>query len=112
MKWETKGNLRRLALVRTPWFRVFIHHIPHGDHDRVMHNHPWRWAWSLIIAGGYTEVRRDPSYVHQKWVSYNRWSVVRWTLHTYHRILAVDPGTYTLFIAGPRTGLGWKFEGQ
>lgn len=110
MNWEIKGNLRRLALIRTPWFRVFIHHIPSGDHDRYMHTHPWRWAVSLILRGGYTEIRRSPGSVCQQWRSHPRWAIVSWCERTTHRILSVDPGTYTLFIAGPRTGKGWGFE--
>lgn len=109
-RWSQKGNLLRFPLIRTPWFRIFLHRIPRGDFDRYMHNHPWVWCMSLILRGGFTEIRRSPGSVCQQWISYSRWSVVRWSKDTFHRILAVDPGTLTLFIAGPRTGKGWGFD--
>lgn len=36
-------------------FTLFLHHFRRGDQDRDLHNHPWAWAVSLMLAGGYYE---------------------------------------------------------
>jgi hypothetical protein len=37
---------------------VYIHRIHGSDGGEALHNHPWDWAVSLILAGGYSEERR------------------------------------------------------
>lgn len=96
--------------------RLFLHRIHRKDFDRDVHDHPWPWALSLILRGGYEELRVEPGEPTKEWEPYqvipgrqNRWTfqVVRrlnWIgPNTYHRILAVQPNTWTLFIAGPRS---------
>ena len=46
--------LKRLYIIETPWFGVFLHAIHRPDHDRVLHDHPWPFA-SLVLRGGYAE---------------------------------------------------------
>ncbi len=46
--------LKRLRLLQTPWFGVFVHAILEPDRDRHPHDHPWTFR-SLILRGGYTE---------------------------------------------------------
>ena len=40
-------------------FGVYLHYFYRGDEDRELHNHPWKSAVSFILAGGYSEERRD-----------------------------------------------------
>lgn len=55
--------LSRLLLprVRIPFtsfsFRPMLHQFHRPDDDREMHNHPWAWSASVILAGSYDEVR-------------------------------------------------------
>lgn len=45
---------------RVPWIggtQVYLHRFLASDPDRGLHNHPWRWARSLILCGGYWEER-------------------------------------------------------
>lgn len=38
--------------------RYYLHEFVAGDPDRGLHNHPWKGAWSIILAGWYLEARR------------------------------------------------------
>ena len=97
------------------WYLQRIHR---PDADRRMHNHPWRWASSRILRGGYVEAREvrrlafDTSSYHtlrhkpgSRVVLYSHASV-----NDYHRIQHVEPNTWTLFHAGPKHGEGWGFK--
>lgn len=37
---------------------VFLHHFLDSDQEEELHNHPWNFAVSLILVGGYVEERR------------------------------------------------------
>lgn len=95
--------LRRIYLL--PF--VYLHLIAQADADRHLHNHPWKWARSLILTGGYLEQRgASGSRFFGHWR--RPWSWVRLNGNTYHRIALVERNTWTLFIAGPRVK-SWGF---
>jgi hypothetical protein len=98
--------LTRYHLIRTPFFRVFLHRIHRADKDRCPHNHPWPKAFAFVLRGGYQErvttldgdVRVSELHTHLA-------GSVSWRAFlpgAYHRIIDVLPGTWTLFLAGPR----------
>ena len=63
-KWiHLKGQLylERYSLYEGPRGCVFLHRFHRPDDDRGPHNHPWRWAASLILTGGYLESRVESS---------------------------------------------------
>ena len=91
--------LRRIYLTRN----VYLHHIAQADDDRALHNHPWEYATTRILTGGYLE-QRTPRF--PAWRAPG--DVVRLTRNTYHRIALVKPRTWTLFVAGPRVA-SWGF---
>ena len=85
--------------------RFRINHIKSADTDLpYCHNHPWEFCWGLILNGGYTHEcfdvadgkagpARSETYAPGQ---------VNFMLHSkYHRILEVQPDTYTLFFWGP-----------
>src|SRR5271170_2836454 len=37
---------------------VYLHKFHRGDSDEALHNHPWLWSRSFVLAGGYIEERR------------------------------------------------------
>lgn len=91
---------------------VFVHEFRRGDSDREYHNHPWHLSFSLILAGGYTEERlvvRDGDYrVERRTFRPGMINVIRNT--DFHRVSLLDgKTTWTLFIAGKRTGEEWGF---
>lgn len=116
--------MRRYYLRGTPGGdgpSVRLQHILRADPDRGLHDHPWLWAYSRILRGGYTEVRQA-CY----WPRY--WDEARGLRRTrdlgpgdrntllggqhyadYHRIMAVRPGgAWTLFRTSERHGRGWR----
>lgn len=102
---EGQVTIRRWYLTPGSWpVRAFIHKIFRRDPDPV-HNHPWRWAISVVLRGFYVEIlngerkRRFAPSIHF------------YTHNDFHRIVGVDPvrGCWTLFIVGPKTGQ-WEFE--
>lgn len=97
----TRVHLRRLRIVQTPWFAVYIHWIYLPDTDRDPHDHPWPFA-SWIIRGGYTErvfTTRDSAIRHRR----GRWSVHRLTTRVAHQIDVLDSATTTLVLVGRRS---------
>ncbi|MGN6103684.1 MAG: hypothetical protein ACTHU0_01140, partial [Kofleriaceae bacterium] len=63
---ETDGDpyLTRVLLprIRIPGvcdFRPMLHRFHRPDVDQHLHNHPWKWAVSLILSGSYVEERFD-----------------------------------------------------
>jgi hypothetical protein len=45
----------RYKVFRTPFFKIFLHHILRSDEDEEMHDHPWNFV-SFILWSGYYEV--------------------------------------------------------
>lgn len=106
--WVPKGPIQRLYLFR--WesvMSIYIHRIPRPDVDRDLHNHPWKWAKSFVLRGGYKEQRLTRTgRIISKWVMAGDSN--RLDDNTYHRIDIILPDTLTLFIAGPRNK-SWGF---
>lgn len=98
---------------------VYLHYFFRGDLDRELHNHPWEWAVSVILSGGYTEERYDgpldliePRRVRARALRPGSVNVIRHD--TYHRVQMLNgTPTWSLFIAGPRVaktrGEDWGF---
>jgi hypothetical protein len=110
------GNPRKEAIFPTG-VGVYLHRFHRSDSDGALHNHPWRWSRALILAGGYSEERRE-------WRSTDDFGrvgdfrVVRherrpgaW-LHIdaddYHRVDLLESDSWSLFIAGPKVA-SWGF---
>lgn len=110
------------------WFGIFVHHIAGPDPGLDLHDHPWPFA-SLILRGGYTEEALDardaPAWarsaetlavmfpedpprargIRRRW---GRGSFHRMPLTIAHRIVDVEPGTWTLVLRG-RKSRSWGF---
>lgn len=95
-------------------FGVYLHCFHRSDEDRELHNHPWRFAISLILSGGYMEERK----IDRPWPVNTRFKVFRPGMinlissNTFHRVDLLktrnpEP-TWTLFIVGPKFK-GWGF---
>ena len=93
--------------------RFFIHRFMDSDPDRGVHDHPWKWAVSLILAGGYNEIIMEVEenfwYVYERTKSAPALNFISGDVH--HRILLDKKKrgkTWTLFMHGPRDK-GWGF---
>lgn len=75
--------------------RVQIHHFVRSDPDGL-HDHPWGWACSLILAGPYLEQRRDRDRARRSGTAYLL------NGDTFHRVVLIDGrDVWTLFVHGP-----------
>lgn len=88
---------------------VYLHHFRAPDKAPHLHSHPWPWARSLILNGGYLERRMMATGMGSAWLAAG--TEVDLTSDTYHSIdaLAPDTETWSLFVTagGPRTPWGF-----
>jgi hypothetical protein len=103
-------------LFETSWLSARLHLIATPDYDRHLHDHPWVF-WSLVLSGGYVEERPisvEPCFQvcaparglvweddqREKTRARARWAGALCFRRATdrHRITAVMPGTYTLFV--------------
>lgn len=96
------GYIRRLHLIKTPWFAVCLHWLLTPDPEPYLHDHPVTFL-SIILRGWYLE-RRDSWTTLQLNCWYN---FIRATDR--HSICKVAPHTLTLCFMGPKTR-EWGFH--
>lgn len=85
-------------------WRLYLHEFHKSDSPEALHNHPWRWALSLVLKNGYLEEREDRPLT---WRGPGKFNFLRHD--TFHRVvLGDDYPAYTLFLVGPRIQ-GWGF---
>lgn len=90
--------LERYFVARAFGVTVYLHRFVGDDPDRGLHDHPWSWALSLILAGYYYEERRGYGGVTLR--------PVRWVNllagDSFHRVLlpAGKREAWTLFVHG------------
>lgn len=114
---DGKPYLERYYVCTLPFgHRIFIHRFVASDPDRGLHDHPWKWALSFIMLGGYTELnllkRADGTEV----VTEVERKPGRFNLifgKDFHRVLVAHKAekataVWTLFLHGPRSK-GWGF---
>jgi hypothetical protein len=79
---------------------LLLHRFVASDPDHAVHSHPWAWAMSLILVGGYRETRCLPNGTRVEREYYP--GDVNVILATdRHRIELLDGDCWTLFLAGP-----------
>lgn len=81
--------LERYYLATLFGVRLYLHRFVGNDPARGLHDHPWRWAFSLILLGRYLEETRSGP------------RIVRWfnwlTGDSLHRVVLIDGPVWTLF---------------
>lgn len=91
---QSENYIRRLHLVKTPWFAVCLHWINRPDPEPYLHDHPVTFL-SLILRGSYWEWRSRPGAFHRRWFNFIRATDA-------HTICWVDSPTLTLCFMGPK----------
>lgn len=92
-------------ILRTPWGMLRLHHILRSDDDRALHDHPFDFC-SLLLSGGYEEVRPVPVSVQHRYgvtrsYRWPRFSLVRRDASDAHRLI-LDKPVWTLVLTGPK----------
>lgn len=107
--------ITRLHLVKTPWFAVCLHWIHKPDPEPHLHDHPVSFL-SVVLCGGYDEVRRRQSQYRAHMHRVRRFNVVHASYYDRHTIVTVKPHTLTLCFMGPKvrewgfhTTTGWVY---
>lgn len=100
-----KPYLERYHVLALGQWRVYLHRF-HAPDGQGHHDHPFGWSLAIPLCGGYMEERvahLDPYLgpcIRKRRMSPGRPNIIR--AGDFHRIAMVKPGTWTLFIHGPR----------
>lgn len=97
------------------WGNIFLHHFHSSDKDMApsgtyyLHNHPWPWSFSIILAGGYVEERRrDDDSIEEK--TYLPGSINTLSDKDFHRVELIGNDGWSLFFTGWRSAKrSWGF---
>ncbi len=84
--WKSRGIFSKFP-------NVVLHHFPYEVPDEEMHDHG-RPCWSLILTGGYVDLRESGPVVRRAW------SLRKLEYDEKHRIIDVLPDTWSLFFSG------------
>ncbi|WP_296897614.1 hypothetical protein [Thiohalocapsa sp.] len=112
--------LERYYLAGAFGWHAYLHRFVDSDPDRGLHDHPWDRAFSLVLTGGYDELRfaqppsdgvsaavaAEPPIIKRR---IRPWRLNRLRGTDYHRVvLRSGRPAWTLFVHGPRVK-GWGF---
>ncbi len=106
--------MRRHFIWKKFGISIFLHWFVTKDQDDWVHDHPWRFCVSFILAGKYLEERVryfdpiDGPVLKRKWVRFFNWLLPS----TFHRVAQAAPETWTLFIHFGRIKEWGFFEKQ
>ena len=98
---DATGHPKKSTVFRDG-INIFLHRFHRGDDDTALHNHPWRWAVSLVLVGGYSEERRRGNDVDRREVRPLSLNIIR--ANDFHRVDLLEHDCWSLFVAGPRAG--------
>jgi hypothetical protein len=107
--------LERYYLFGLFGWHAYLHRFVDSDPDRGLHDHPWGRALSLVLTGGYREIRyADPASetTQERRIRPGRLNRLRG--EDFHRVV-LERGipAWTLFLHGPRCkGWGFRRNGQ
>lgn len=113
--WRRPGGLPECPYFRLTELKLFgyalaIHEWSGDDDHRAFHDHG-QWFITLVLRGGYVDVRPDTRPGHGGKVEYDvlRCGSIRFRPATYqHKVTEVKPGTVTLLLKG-RPSRRWGF---
>lgn len=98
IKVKDQPYLERYHLFRLFGITFYLHRFLNGDGDRYLHDHPFKFSGSLILAGSYIErsIRGlDISDEKVRHLKVGRVNIIR--PYKFHQILRSEPDTWTLF---------------
>ena len=108
-RYLTRWSVREQKLTGGGGWRVYLHRF--WSNDLELHDHPWRWSFSLILWGSYTERFADMlPWGELGPVRTRRVRWFNWIPSTrFHQIAELHGTVWTLFCCGPVHGKSWGF---
>ena len=103
-----KGQRRKDVAFASENLGIYLHQFHRGDDDQELHGHPWKWAVSFILSGGYREERRLPDTSKVIVRTFRPGSMNLLFDDDYHRVDLLDDEAWTLFVVGPKVA-DWSF---
>ncbi len=103
---QGKRYLERYYLGQLFGFTFYLHRFVGSDGDRALHDHPWKRAGALCLAGGYLERRirwfnPETGYdTYDRHIRPGRFN--RIPAAVFHQIVSAEPDTWTLFFHTPK----------
>ncbi len=91
--------IRRLHILKTPWFAICLHWIMKPDPEPYLHDHPVTFL-SLFLRGGYSEARQRPGERAPSNITHHWYNFIRAKSNDRHTITHVKPKTLTLCFMG------------
>ena len=84
---------------------VYFHFLHKPDQERWLHNHPWKWFFSIVLKGHYIQSVIEPHSTHpERRIERIRFFNFFRNTERYHSISEVAKGgTWTLVIVPPKT---------
>jgi hypothetical protein len=105
---QNNPMMKRVRVIQTPWFGIYVHFIYREDLDPWSHDHPWNF-WRMVLKGGYIEnYSDDPSRGLFSPQMILPWRPLWFPTNHAHRITMVKPGTVSLVLVG-RKQRTWGF---
>lgn len=94
---EINETFYRFSVLKTPWFRVYLHYLICEAIPDHCHDHPWGFR-TFILAGGYWEESNDGQ------VHWRRPGNTFYRPATYkHKVWTKAAGSWSLMIVGKKT---------
>jgi hypothetical protein len=87
---------------------VYLHEFKRSDYDGALHDHPYLFNISFLLKGHYIEHTIKAGGVHKR-ARYEAGHLKFRGPWSAHRIEIEEPGTWSLFITGPRVR-DWYFH--
>jgi hypothetical protein len=107
-RYLTRWSIREQKPTGGGGWRAYLHRF--WAHDLELHDHPWRWSFSLILWGSYTERYADLVDGELGPVGRRRVRWFNWIPSTrFHQIEELHGQVWTLFVCGPVHGRSWGF---
>ncbi len=100
---EYNETFVRYDIIKTRWFRIFVHNLIAVDAHDSCHNHPWNFV-ALILKGGYSEYTFETG-----WVWRPAGSLLRRPAAWAHNVTTKPAGMWSLVITGPKA-FEWGFK--
>ena len=100
IKTHIQGNYLYRVGLRGRWVTLYLHRYGGAqEKSEHFHQHPWRWAISLLLKGRFDDEMEEEAVICRRWAP----SLSVYPRGMRHRVRNAKPGSLSLFIGIDRT---------